>query len=81
MTSNSNVVATKVDSDFRGSMRSSSVYSEAGVTSDEWVDLEETDTETYYDMTSAAETESSEATTAAVSSSVKNQFLRTSTAR
>ena len=35
---------------FRGSMRSSSVYSEAGqksVTSDEWIDLEETDTETY----------------------------------
>ena len=30
-------------------MRSSSVYSETGVTSDEWIDLEETDTETYYD--------------------------------
>ena len=30
-------------------MRSSSIYSETGVTSDEWIDLEETDTETYYD--------------------------------
>ena len=35
--------------EFRSSMRSSSVYSETGVTSDEWIDLEETDTETYYD--------------------------------
>ena len=33
----------------RGSIRSSSIYSETGVTSDEWIDLEETDTETYYD--------------------------------